>query len=93
MALVHLDKTVVTFHFKEILEDGSLSNPLTLLGFGALLLGPKLLEPSAPVQSPYRPGIGLTEWVKQRQTFAQRSGAAPARALANAPQEAGRLVA
>lgn len=78
MSLIHLDKSVVTFHFKEILEDGHVGGPLTMLGLGVLLFGPKLLsnmvetlhQPSQrrlKSQSPYRPHISLTEWVAQAQ--------------------------
>lgn len=75
MSLIHLDKSVLTFHFKEILEDGHLGGPLTLVSLSALIFGPKLLSslasrPSSsttlvPVKttSPYRPHISLADWV------------------------------
>ncbi|MBE7383342.1 MAG: hypothetical protein F6J95_018235 [Leptolyngbya sp. SIO1E4] len=74
MSLIHLDKSVITFHFKEILEDGHLGGPLTLVGLGALILGPKLLSSltesvgpatnaSVKSGSPYRPQMSLSDWV------------------------------
>ena len=70
MTFIHLNKSIVTFHFKEILEDGHLGGPLTLVGLGALLVGPKLLSnlTSATSTTPskgnsYRPGMSLSEWV------------------------------
>ena len=73
MSLVHLDKSVLTFHFKEILEDGHLGGPLTLIGLSALIFGPKLLSNLTVMSSRtakprvkasvYRPHISLSEWV------------------------------
>jgi hypothetical protein len=63
MSFIHFDKSIVTFHFKEILEDGSLGNPLALLGLGALVVGPKLLSHRSRSNSPNRPHMGLAAWV------------------------------
>lgn len=74
MSFIHLDKSIITFHFKEILEDGHWGGPLTLFGLGALVIGPKLLasgsttrRPTAQKQrvssSPYRPHMSLSAWV------------------------------
>ena len=57
MSFIHLDKSIITFHFKEILEDGHLGGPLTLVGLGALLLGPKLLS-----QPQNQSGFCLSAW-------------------------------
>jgi len=76
MSFIHLEKSVVTLHFKEMLEDGHFGGPLTLVGLGALLVGPKLLSslstttpPATQTQgkaaSSYRPGMSLSEWVAQ----------------------------
>ncbi len=77
MSLIHLEKSVVTFHLKEILEDGSGNHPLAWLGLGILVLAPPLLtslaqgtQPSpASVKrksSPWRnQEISLSEWVEQ----------------------------
>ena len=74
MSFIHLDKSIITFHFKEILEDGHWGGPLTLFGLGALVIGPKLLasssttrRPTAQKQrvssSPYQPHMSLSAWV------------------------------
>ena len=76
MSLLHLEKSVLRFHFRELLEDGYGSNHLALLGLGVVLLGPKLLPTIAKVSKPvakkliksgysYRPQITLNEWVTQ----------------------------
>lgn len=76
MSFIHLEKSVVTLHFKEMLEDGHFGGPLTLVGLGALLVGPKLLSnltvtatSATPTKgkatSTYRPGMSLSEWVAQ----------------------------
>ena len=82
MSLIHLEKSVLTFHLREFLEDGHTSNQLALLGLGMMLLGPKLLPTIAKASRPvakqlvksshsYRPQITLTEWVNQsRETAA-----------------------
>ncbi|MGI0493672.1 hypothetical protein ACN4EG_17970 [Alkalinema pantanalense CENA528] len=45
MSLIHLEKSVLTFHLKEILEDGHGNHPLTWLSLGLLLLAPTLFAP------------------------------------------------
>jgi hypothetical protein len=78
MSLIHLEKSVLTLHFKEILEDGHVGSPLALVGLSALIVAPKLLSnltkpprraQRAPFQSgsPYRPYMGLSAWVAAAQ--------------------------
>jgi hypothetical protein len=80
MSLIHLEKSVLTFHFKEILEDGHGNHPLTWLGLGVLILGPKFLPaPSTTPQSApknatpkplplsMRSGVPLSQWVAAKQ--------------------------
>jgi hypothetical protein len=93
MSFIHLDKSVITFHFKEILEDGHLGGPLTLMSLGALLLGPKLLsQPPSKSKSPYRPGVSLSEWVKQQQASKQVEGR-PSLSLASNYDDSDQLAA
>jgi hypothetical protein len=84
MSFIHFDKSIVTFHFKEILEDGSLGNPLALLGLGALVLGPKLLStrPGSLQRSgsPNRPHMGLAAWVAMQAEQTNRSHGTDAQA-------------
>lgn len=94
MSFIHLDKSIVTFHFKEILEDGHLGGPLTLVSLGALLLGPKLLAQSqGESASPYRPGVSLAAWVKQQQVSATHAHHNPPLSMADHRQENDRLAA
>ena len=81
MSLVHLEKSVLRFHVRELLEDGHTGNQLALLGLGVVLFGPKLLPTIAKASRPltkqlikssysyrpqaHRPPVTLTEWVKQ----------------------------
>jgi hypothetical protein len=78
MSLVHLEKSVLTFHFKEILEGGQGNHPLAWVGLGVLVLGPKLLpnlaKASQPVakkiikrslSSSQNSGISLAQWIEQ----------------------------
>jgi hypothetical protein len=101
MSLIHLDKSVLTFHFKEILEDGHFGGPLTLVSLGALLVGPKLLsnlvsapattQPLVPSSSPYRPGMGLSAWVAQQQAITENPS--PSLEMANNVEAPDRLAA
>lgn len=95
MSLIHFDKSVLTFHFKEILEDGHMGGPLTIIGLSALIVGPKLLSNLATTSRPmtkaqvrprssYRPYMSLAEWVaearKQQASLATHSVEAQASA-------------
>ncbi|NJL01120.1 MAG: hypothetical protein HC910_11365 [Spirulinaceae cyanobacterium SM2_1_0] len=89
MSFIHLDKSIVSLHFKEILEDGSPMGTVALFSLGALLLAPKLAATlsvapksvaavSAQPRSPYRPQMSLSAWVARQQQ--QRAAmAAPSR--------------
>ncbi|MDJ1172735.1 hypothetical protein [Roseofilum capinflatum] len=74
MSLIHLDKSVVTFHLKEILEDGNGNHPLFWVGLGVLVLAPTLLPDPQPVNQRLtqqgktgKTEISLSEWVAQAQ--------------------------
>jgi hypothetical protein len=62
MSLIHLDKSVLTFHLKEIVEDGHVGSPLILLGLGLILFAPKVLAPKKAPRS-----VSLSEWVAEAQ--------------------------
>lgn len=84
MSLIHLEKSVLTFHLKEILEDGHGNHPLTWLSLGILIFGPKVL-PSAVKSQPAtkmlkakrseeHTQISLSQWIaeaKHRELAAQ----------------------
>jgi hypothetical protein len=80
MSLIHLEKSVLTFHLKEILEDGHGNHPLTWLSLGLLILGPKLLPSVAKSDQPGQttpfkskwlisghPPTPLSQWVAEAQ--------------------------
>jgi hypothetical protein len=81
MSLIHLEKSVLSFHIKEILEDGHGNHPLTWLGLGILIFGPKLLPTVTKASRPatqnllkakYSPGLGhapmsLSQWIAEAQ--------------------------
>ncbi|MEA5420951.1 hypothetical protein VB712_17125 [Spirulina sp. CCNP1310] len=79
MSLIHLDKSVLTFHFKEILETGQGNHPLAWLGLGVLILGTPLLMGSEgqanavrsqKTRSPQTP-MRLTDWIAQAENSKQ----------------------
>jgi hypothetical protein len=69
MSLIHLEKSVVTFHLKEILEDGHGNHPLFWVGLGVLVLAPTLLPDPQPLNPRLKTGerteVSLSEWVAQ----------------------------
>ena len=67
---------------------------MTLVSLGALLLGPKLLaKSSSQAASPYRPGIGLSAWVKQQQAVATPRSERPKLAVADRASDSDRIAA
>ncbi|MDY7012569.1 MAG: hypothetical protein SVX43_03020 [Cyanobacteriota bacterium] len=52
MSIIHWNKSVLTFHLKEIAEDGEANHPLTLLGLSAIALGPLVLPAAAKLGRP-----------------------------------------
>lgn len=77
MSLIHLEKSVLSFHLKEILEDGHGNHPLTWLALGIVLVAPKLTpsvlkshrltENSSQNQGLTQRSIPLSEWIAQAQ--------------------------
>ena len=77
MSLIHLEKSVFTFHFKEMLEDGHGNDPLTWLGLAVLLFGPKLVPALAKTSRPVaktllkqgftQTAIPLSQWIAEAQ--------------------------
>ncbi|MEM9153115.1 MAG: hypothetical protein AAGB19_22050 [Cyanobacteria bacterium P01_F01_bin.3] len=105
MSLVHLHKSVVTFHFKEILEDGHLGGPLALIGLSALILGPKLVagltntsKRTVSLQdgTVHRSEMSLSEWVakaQQKAALSQDNDSQPERYLPDDAAKVDKLVA
>ncbi len=69
MSLVHLKKSVLTLHLREMVEDGQTNNQLAILGLGVFLLGP-LVAPTIKkvgrplVKSAIKNGLSLYEQSK-----------------------------
>jgi|GEM_PF-1631033 len=53
MSLIHWDKSVLTFHLREVMEDHNAGNEAALVSVGAILLGaialPSITKMSRPV--------------------------------------------
>lgn len=70
MSLIHLEKSVLTLHLREILEDGHGNHPLTWLGLSLLVFGPKLFPAAATLKqhrklpSGFTP-VSLSQWVAE----------------------------
>jgi hypothetical protein len=52
MALVHWDKSVLSFHLKEIIEDHESGDRTALLGLGTIVLGAVVLPAAAKYGRP-----------------------------------------
>ena len=73
MSLVHLKKSVVTLHLREMVEDGQTNDRFALLGLGAFLLSP-LVAPTVTkvarkvVKDAIKSGLSMYE--QSQTTFA-----------------------
>jgi hypothetical protein len=52
MSILHLNKSVLTLHLREIVEDGNSSNKLALLGFSAIVFAPAIRPVVAKIGRP-----------------------------------------
>jgi len=80
MSLIHLEKSVLTFHARELLEDGCAGSGLPLLGLGILMFGSRLLPSIAQASRPL-----AKEFVKSQ--IAQSAGDRPVRSSGAAPSD------
>lgn len=77
MSLVHWNKSVLSFHLKEIIEDHNRGNSTALVGLGAILLGTTVLPAAAKLGRPIlksviKSGLSLYEESKSEiKTVAQ----------------------
>ena len=53
MSLIHWDKSVLSFHLKEIIEDGHGNNPLALAGLSAIAIGSLLVPAVTKLGRPF----------------------------------------
>lgn len=82
MAWIHLDKSVITFHVKEMIEDGCQQDLTALLGLGAVLVGPVVVRSLLQSLHQRQRPIALSDWITQ----AQQTAPAPTLRLAPAAQ-------
>ncbi|MCU0547513.1 MAG: hypothetical protein MUE44_36025 [Oscillatoriaceae cyanobacterium Prado104] len=68
MSLIHLEKSVLTFHLKEIIEDGHGNHPLTWLSLGLVILAPKLLPAVAKNSQPIAKNLPKSKGIASRNT-------------------------
>jgi len=52
MSLIHWDKSVLSFHLKEMLEDRKGNEPIALIGLGAIAVGTLALPAIAKLGKP-----------------------------------------
>ncbi|WP_026080004.1 hypothetical protein [Spirulina subsalsa] len=57
MSLIHWDKSVLTFHLREMIEDRQTGSPTALLGLGALVAGTIVLPAAVKLGKPVLKGI------------------------------------
>jgi hypothetical protein len=78
MSLVHWDKSVLSFHLKEIIEDHKAGDGTALLGLGAIFLGTVALPVAAKFGRPLlkaiiKSGLSLYEESKSNIDFVSQS--------------------
>lgn len=52
MSLIHWNKSVLTLHLKEVLEDHQAGDPRALLGLGAILVGTVVVPAASKLGKP-----------------------------------------
>lgn len=68
MSLIHLEKSVLTFHLKEIIEDGHGNHPLTWLSLGLVIFAPKLLPAATKISQPATKTLPKPQRIASRNT-------------------------
>ncbi|NEN92528.1 MAG: DUF5132 domain-containing protein [Okeania sp. SIO3H1] len=74
MSLVHLKKSVVTLHLREMIEDGQTNNHLAILGLSAFLLTPYIAPTITKFARPIVKSViksGLSLYEESKTTFAE----------------------
>lgn len=74
MSLVHLRKSVLTLHLREMVEDGQTNNQLAILGLGAILFGPLVAPTVAKMGRPVAKAViksGLSLYEQSKNTLAE----------------------
>ncbi len=74
MSLVHLKKSVLTLHLREMVEDGQTNNQLAILGLGVFLLGPLVAPTITKVGRPLVKSViksGFSLYQQSKKTFAE----------------------
>ncbi|WP_224412911.1 hypothetical protein [Oscillatoria salina] len=75
MSLIHWDKSVLSFHLKEIIEDGRGNHPLALAGLSAIAIGSFVVPAVTKLGKPV-----LKAAIKNSLSFERTSVALPANA-------------
>ncbi|MDJ0557363.1 MAG: DUF5132 domain-containing protein [Microcoleaceae cyanobacterium MO_207.B10] len=74
MSLIHLRKSVLTLHLREMVEDGQTNNQLAILGLGAIFFGPLVAPTIAKIGRPVVKSViknGLSLYEQSKTTVAE----------------------
>ncbi|MGD1716429.1 DUF5132 domain-containing protein [Dapis sp. BLCC M172] len=74
MSLVHLKKSVLTLHLREMVEDGQTNNQFAILGLGMFLFGPLVAPTVAKMGRPLAKAMiksGISLYEQSKTTFAE----------------------
>lgn len=72
MSLIHWDRSVLSFHLKEIIEDGHRNHPVALVGLGAIAVSSLLVPAVTKLGRPF-----LKAAIKNSMFLDQESTALP----------------
>ncbi|MGK7921324.1 MAG: DUF5132 domain-containing protein [Trichodesmium sp.] len=74
MSLIHLRKSVLTLHLREMVEDGQTNNQLAILGLGAIFVGPLVAPAVTKMARPLAKAViksGLSLYEQSKVTVAE----------------------
>ncbi len=74
MSLVHLKKSVLTLHLREMVEDGQTNNEFAILGLGIFLFSPLVAPTVAKMGRPIAKAMiksGISLYEQSKKTFAE----------------------
>ncbi|MGD1900945.1 MAG: hypothetical protein ACFB9N_01745 [Geitlerinemataceae cyanobacterium] len=77
MSLIHLEKSVLTFHARELFEDGCAGSGLPLLGLGIMLFGGRLLPSLANASRPVAKQLVKSQLAKSQPAERHQADRAP----------------
>ncbi len=92
MSLIHWDRSVLSFHLREILEEENANNQIALAGIGVIVLGTIVVPAATKLGRPLlkaaiKQGLSLYHESKQTCTDIEQDGFNPDNNLTNSAEK------